>query len=95
MTGRRSHIRRRRRSRPPQHRPSTLSAVDVTEGQLGTNRRERRVSNHLEELVTFVEVGHDNTLTFRDGPVDADELALLTHGVYLVQRKLILGSHND
>lgn len=45
---------------------------------------------HLEELVAFVEVGHDDTLAFRDGPIHADKLAFLTHRVYLVQRKLIL-----
>ncbi len=40
--------------------------------------------------MAFVEVRHDDTLPFRDGPVQADELALLTHRVYLVQRELIL-----
>lgn len=40
--------------------------------------------------MTFVEVSHDDTLALRNGPVQADELALLAHRVYLVQRELIL-----
>lgn len=40
--------------------------------------------------MAFVEVGHDDTLTLRNGPVQAHELALLAHRVYLVQRELIL-----
>ena len=40
--------------------------------------------------MALVQVGHDNTLPFRDRAVDADELALTPHRVDLVESKLVL-----
>ena len=51
---------------------------------------QRRDTHHLQQLVALIEVRHDNTLPFRYGTVHADELAVLPHGVNLVQGQLIL-----
>ena len=40
--------------------------------------------------MALIEVRHDNALPFGDRPVDANKLALLAHGINLVQRELVL-----
>ncbi len=52
-----------------------------------------RKTDHLEELVAFVQVGHDDALSLRDRPVYANELPLLPHRVDLMQRKLVLRAY--
>ena len=40
--------------------------------------------------MTLVQVGHHDALALGDRTIDADELAVLAHGVDLVQRQLVL-----
>lgn len=47
-------------------------------------------THHLQELVTLVEVRHNDALALWDAPVVTDELAVFAHRVDLVQRELIL-----
>ena len=50
----------------------------------------RRKTCHLEELVAFVEVSHDQALALRYRAVTTKEFAILAHRIYLEQSKLIL-----
>lgn len=41
--------------------------------------------------MTFIQVRHQDTLSFGDGAIfTADELAILSHLIYLMERQLIL-----
>ena len=49
-------------------------------------------SHHSKELVAFIQVGHDDTLTFGNVPIGAHEMTIFPQGSDLMQRKLILRS---
>ena len=46
-------------------------------------------SHHFHELVALVQVRHDDTLTLRHRPICADELAVFSHLVNLIERQLV------
>ena len=49
-----------------------------------------RIAYHFNELMTLVEVRHDDALAFGDVTLLANELAVLPHGVDLEEGELIL-----
>lgn len=64
-------------------RPSTLSAMQVQSASPHTCRRQ---THHLKELVTLVQVCHNDALTFWDTTIMTNEFTIFAHGVDLVQR---------
>ena len=47
-------------------------------------------TNHFQELMAFVQMGHDDTLPFGYCAIHTDELAVSPHRVNLMQSELIL-----
>ena len=43
-------------------------------------------THHLQKLVALIQVGHDNALSFRNSAINTNELAIPSHGIYLVKR---------
>jgi hypothetical protein len=55
----------------------------------------KRKAHHLEELMAFVEMSHDQALALRYRAVTAKESAILAHRIYLEQSELILQRRNE
>jgi len=58
------------------------------------NGQEQEETHHLEELMAFVEMGHDYALALRYQAVTPKEFAILAHRIYLEQSELILKRKN-
>lgn len=76
----------RRTPHPPSHpRPSVPSAI-TTHVSCRAITIPNKQAYHLQKFVAFIQMGHNDALALWNRTVDADELAVLAHRIYLVQR---------
>lgn len=67
-----------------------LVQPSVGSSQLSLGQGRAGLSVHLEKLVRLGQVGNEDGLAFRDGPVARHEFAVLPHRVNLMQSEVVL-----